>query len=122
MRGSALVDGGRPESPADGVLPGPSLNTGYPIPWVGVGLARIPRDQVAPCVSAAVDLGYRHFDTAQKYANEQELGGALRASDLPREDFFVCTKLHTAHHRPRACARRCARRCGGSTSSTSTSS
>ncbi len=79
------------------------LNTGREIPSVGAGLARVPRDEVAGCVSAAVEAGYRHFDTAQKYANEEELGRALRASGVPREELFVCTKLHTAHHKPRAC-------------------
>lgn len=79
------------------------LSSGQEIPQLGAGLARIPRPQIVPTVSKAIDLGYRHFDTAQKYGHESLLGEAIKASGIPREQFFVTTKLNPAHHRPRAC-------------------
>ena len=63
------------------------------IPKLGLGVWMIPDQEVARVVRDAVEIGYRHFDTAQAYANERGVGEGLRASGVPRDQFFVTTKL-----------------------------
>jgi diketogulonate reductase-like aldo/keto reductase len=70
-----------------------TLSNGDKIPKLGLGTWMIPDEEVAPIVRSAAEIGYRHIDTAQAYANERGVGEALRASGLPREQFFVTTKL-----------------------------
>lgn len=70
------------------------LATGAAIPQVGLGVWQSP--QGAPtrnAVLAALELGYRHVDTARVYRNEADVGAAVRASGVPREQVFVTTKL-----------------------------
>jgi diketogulonate reductase-like aldo/keto reductase len=70
------------------------LATGAHIPQVGFGVYQSP--QGAPtrtAVTAALELGYRHVDTARIYRNEADVGAAIRASSVPRADVFVTTKL-----------------------------
>jgi diketogulonate reductase-like aldo/keto reductase len=70
------------------------LNTGASIPQVGLGVWQTPRGDVTrAAVEAALKLGYRHIDTARIYGNETDVGAAVRASDVPREQVFVTTKL-----------------------------
>jgi diketogulonate reductase-like aldo/keto reductase len=70
------------------------MNTGAPIPQVGLGVWQIARGETTRnAVGAALRLGYRHIDTARIYGNETEVGDAVRASGIPREDIFVTTKL-----------------------------
>ena len=69
------------------------LANGVRIPKVGLGTWLIPDDQAAGAVKAALDLGYRHIDTAQAYENERGCGAGLRLSGLPRDQFFVTTKV-----------------------------
>jgi 2,5-diketo-D-gluconate reductase A len=60
----------------------------------------------------ALELGYRHIDTAQAYGNEESVGRALRASGVPREEVFITTKLYPAHSDPAAEAEKSLRRIG----------
>ncbi|MGM7679149.1 aldo/keto reductase [Microbacterium sp. A94] len=69
------------------------LNDGTTIPQLGFGVFQIAAEDCERAVLEAIEIGYRHFDTAQIYHNEAEVGRALATSGLPREDFFVTTKL-----------------------------
>jgi diketogulonate reductase-like aldo/keto reductase len=73
------------------------LNTGARLPQVGLGVWQTPRGSVTrSAVQAALRLGYRHVDTARIYGNEADVGAAVQASGLPREEVFVTTKLWNA--------------------------
>jgi len=78
-------------------IPSVALNNGVLIPQLGFGLYKVPGEDVANLVPAAVDAGYRHFDTAAMYGNELALGRALGAQledgSLSREDFFITSKV-----------------------------
>jgi 2,5-diketo-D-gluconate reductase A len=63
------------------------------IPQFGLGVFQVPPDQTVENVTAAIEAGYRHIDTAAAYGNEAEVGQAIRASALAREELFVTTKL-----------------------------
>jgi 2,5-diketo-D-gluconate reductase A len=63
------------------------------MPLVGFGTWKVTGDQVAPAVAAALEVGYRHIDTATMYGNEAEIGSALGASDLDRAEVFITTKV-----------------------------
>jgi 2,5-diketo-D-gluconate reductase B len=65
------------------------------IPQLGLGTFRLQGQQAMDSVSMGLELGYRHIDTAQIYGNEAEVGQALQASGLKREDVFVTTKIWT---------------------------
>ena len=66
---------------------------GVSIPRLGFGVYRSPADQCTQSCLEALAAGYRHIDTAQFYGNESEVGNALRASGVPREQVFVTTKI-----------------------------
>ncbi|WP_254535414.1 aldo/keto reductase [Halomarina litorea] len=66
---------------------------GESVPAVGLGTWRLTGDACFEAVSTALDAGYRHLDTAQAYGNERQVGEAVRASDVDREDVFLTTKL-----------------------------
>jgi 2,5-diketo-D-gluconate reductase A len=76
------------------------LNDGHSIPQLGFGTYQVPPAQTAKVVGAALEVGYRHLDTAQMYNNEQGVGKAVAASGLVRDDVFVTSKLSNAFHRP----------------------
>lgn len=63
------------------------------IPVLGLGTWRMRGPECRQTVRTALDLGYRHIDTAQAYRNEREVGAAIRQSDVDREDLFLTTKL-----------------------------
>ncbi len=66
------------------------------IPQIGLGTWQLRGEVLAQAVEAAAAAGYRHFDTAPRYENEAELGAALRATRLRRDDYFLTTKVwHT---------------------------
>ena len=69
------------------------LSNGVPIPKLGFGTWMIPNDDAAEAVRQAIDIGYRHIDTAQAYENERGVGEGVRTSGVPRDDIFVTTKL-----------------------------
>jgi len=66
---------------------------GVSIPRLGFGTFRMPGGGVQPVVESAIEVGFRHFDTAAMYDNEEGVGSALRQSGQPRADFFVTTKV-----------------------------
>jgi 2,5-diketo-D-gluconate reductase A len=70
------------------------LNNGVEIPQLGFGVFQVKPDEAVAAVTAALEVGYRHIDTAQMYRNEKEVGEALRRSGVPREEVFVTSKLN----------------------------
>ena len=74
-------------------VPDLTLNNGVTIPQVGFGVWRVPDDQTQAAVTAALDAGYRHVDTATLYDNERGVGDAVRASGLDRDQVFVTSKV-----------------------------
>ena len=74
-----------------------TLNNGIKIPQLGLGKWFIDDDKVAEAVKAAVDLGYRHIDTAQAYGNERGVGEGVRNCKIPREELFVVSKVAAEH-------------------------
>jgi 2,5-diketo-D-gluconate reductase A len=70
-----------------------SLRDGNQIPSIGFGVFLIPNSEVVAAVSTALACGYRHLDTASIYKNEEGVGEAVRASNLPRKDIFITTKI-----------------------------
>ncbi len=72
------------------------LNDGSTIPSVGLGVYLTPPKATEPAVRAALEVGYRHIDTASAYGNEREVGRAIAKSGIPREEIFVVTKLWNA--------------------------
>ncbi|MGO1316401.1 MAG: aldo/keto reductase [Cellulomonadaceae bacterium] len=75
-----------------------TLNNGVQIPQVGFGTWLIDPADAQRAVAEALETGYRHIDTAAAYGNEAEVGAAIAASGLAREDLFVTTKLWNADH------------------------
>ena len=66
---------------------------GSTVPKLGFGTWEILGRDCEEAVSDALEIGYRHIDTAQAYENEAEVGKALAASDVPRKELFLTTKL-----------------------------
>ncbi len=75
-----------------------TLNNGVKIPQLGFGVFQIEPDRTAEATLAALETGYRHIDTAEMYGNESQVGEAVRASGLDRDDVFVTSKLSNAFH------------------------
>jgi len=73
-----------------------TLNDGNSMPQVGLGVWQTPPEDTERAVATALEAGYRHVDTAAGYFNEREVGKAVTASGLAREDVFVTTKLRNA--------------------------
>lgn len=70
------------------------LNNGVRIPWVGLGVFKSPPGkETENAVRWALEIGYRHVDTAAYYQNEEDVGRALKASGVPREQVFITTKV-----------------------------
>ena len=69
------------------------LNDGHSIPQLGFGVFKVDPKQTERIVTEALEVGYRHFDTARIYGNEAGVGRAIAASGIPREELFVTTKL-----------------------------
>ena len=69
------------------------LNNGVMMPAIGFGVYQIPADETERAVSNAIEAGYRMFDTAASYFNEEQVGNAIRQSGIRREEFFITTKL-----------------------------
>lgn len=70
-----------------------TLSNGVQIPKLGLGTWMIDNDAVVGAVKNALDIGYRHIDTAQAYGNEKGVGAGLRSGGVKREDVFVTTKV-----------------------------
>ena len=69
------------------------LNNGVMMPAIGFGVFQIPENETERAVSDAIEVGYRMFDTAASYFNEEQVGNAVRQSGIKREEFFITTKL-----------------------------
>lgn len=70
------------------------LSNGIEMPRLGLGVYKMTEPDIAiQAITAALDYGYRHIDTASLYANEKEVGDAIRASNVPRKDIFITTKV-----------------------------
>lgn len=67
------------------------------IPQLGLGTWFIDDDKAADTVKAAVEIGYRHIDTAQAYRNERGVGEGVRTCDIPRNELFVVSKVAAEH-------------------------
>lgn len=69
------------------------LSNGVEMPILGYGVYQVAPEQCEQCVSDAISVGYRMIDTAQAYENEEGVGTAVKTSGLPREEFFLVTKI-----------------------------
>lgn len=70
------------------------LSNGIEMPRLGLGVYKMTEpDMAIQAMTAALDYGYRHIDTASLYANEKEVGEAVRSSNVPRKDIFITTKV-----------------------------
>ncbi|MDD9152868.1 aldo/keto reductase [Plantibacter flavus] len=70
-----------------------TLNNGVVIPALGLGVFQTPPDETTAAVTAALQAGYRHIDTAAAYANERGVGDAIASSGLDRSEVFIETKI-----------------------------
>ena len=77
-----------------------TLNSDKTIPQLGFGTYQIKPENAVESVNKALEVGYRHIDTAQMYGNEKEVGEAIHASSLSRGDIFVTSKLNNGFHEP----------------------
>lgn len=74
-------------------VPTMTFDNGIEIPQLGYGVFRIPNTETQEAVTRALQIGYRHIDTAAIYGNEEGVGRAIAESGVPREELFVTTKL-----------------------------
>ncbi|GAB2705517.1 2,5-diketo-D-gluconate reductase A [Microbacterium marinum] len=74
-------------------VPNLTLNDGHTIPQLGFGVFKVDPAETERAVSAALEAGYRHIDTAAVYRNEAGVGRAIAASGIPRDELFITTKL-----------------------------
>ena len=81
-------------------VPSITLNDGNTIPQLGFGVFQIAPKDTAKAVGEALEIGYRHIDTAEMYGNEKEVGEAIRSSGLDRGEVFVTSKLSNGAHEP----------------------
>lgn len=75
-----------------------TLNNGVEIPILGFGVYQIAPKDTKSAVLNAIKAGYRHFDTAQAYANEKEVGEAIRESGIDRKEFFITSKVWLSNY------------------------
>ncbi|MBT1191090.1 aldo/keto reductase [Rhodococcoides kroppenstedtii] len=81
-------------------VPTVSLNDGRSIPQLGFGVFQIEPEKTADAVRTAIEVGYRHLDTAQMYGNEAETGQGVRDSGVDRDQVWITSKLNNGFHRP----------------------
>lgn len=74
------------------------LSNGVKMPQLGYGVYQVTKDECERCVSDALEVGYRHIDTAQSYFNEEEVGNAIKNSGVARKDIFLTTKVWVEHY------------------------
>ncbi len=83
-----------------GDVPGIILHDGQVIPQLGFGVFQIPPAETVAATGLALEVGYRHIDTAEMYGNEREVGEAVARSGLDRSEVFVTSKLNNGFHEP----------------------
>lgn len=81
-------------------VPTIELNDGVRIPQLGFGVFQIKPDQTAAAVKTALEIGYRHIDTAEMYGNEKQVAQGIRDAGLDRAEVFVTSKLNNGFHKP----------------------
>jgi 2,5-diketo-D-gluconate reductase A len=81
-------------------VPAIELNDGNHIPQLGFGVFQIEPERTASAVKDALEIGYRHIDTAEMYGNEKEVGQGVRNAGLDRGDVFITSKLNNGFHKP----------------------
>jgi 2,5-diketo-D-gluconate reductase A len=74
-------------------IPTVTLHDGVEIPQLGFGVFQVPPEDTQEVVEEALEVGYRHIDTAAAYRNERGVGAAIASSGVPRDEIFVTTKL-----------------------------
>jgi 2,5-diketo-D-gluconate reductase A len=79
-------------------VPVVTLNNGVEIPQLGFGVFQIPPPETKAATLSALEVGYRHIDTAEMYGNEAGVGEAVRESGLDRSEVFVTSKLNNGYH------------------------
>ena len=86
-------------------VPSITLNDGNTIPQRGFGVFQIPPEETAAAVRSALDIGYRHIDTAEMYGNEAGVAAGIAESGVDRAEVFITSKLNNGSHRPDAARR-----------------
>jgi 2,5-diketo-D-gluconate reductase A len=81
-------------------VPTIDLNDGVKIPQLGFGVFQIDPDETADAVKTALEIGYRHIDTAEMYQNERGVGQGIRDAGIDRREVFITSKLNNGYHRP----------------------
>jgi 2,5-diketo-D-gluconate reductase A len=81
-------------------VPSITLNDGNTTPQHGFGVFQIPPDETAAAVHSALDIGYRHIDTAEMYGNEEGVAAGIAESGVDRAEVFITSKLNNGYHRP----------------------
>ncbi|MDI9627855.1 MAG: aldo/keto reductase, partial [Acidobacteriota bacterium] len=82
------------------MIPETTLRNGISIPQLGFGTWLVSQEDAADVVSRALQVGYRHIDTAQGYGNEKGIGAAIAASGIDRGELFLTSKLNNDKHAP----------------------
>ena len=77
-----------------------TLNDGHQIPQLGFGVFKVPPEETAAAVRSALEVGYRHIDTAEMYGNEKGVGQGIRDAGIDRGQVFITSKLNNGFHRP----------------------
>lgn len=75
-----------------------TLSNGVKMPIIGYGVYQVSKDECERCVLDALEVGYRHIDTAQSYFNEEEVGSAIKKSGIKREELFITSKVWIEHY------------------------
>lgn len=81
-------------------VPSIELNDGTTIPQLGFGVYQVPPEETASAVKTALDIGYRHIDTAEMYQNEKGTGQGVRDAGLDRSEVYITSKLNNGFHEP----------------------
>jgi 2,5-diketo-D-gluconate reductase A len=79
-------------------VPTIKLNDGVEIPQLGFGVFQVPPEDTKKATLEALEVGYRHIDTAEMYGNEKGVGEAVAESGIPRDEIFVTSKLNNSFH------------------------
>ncbi len=79
-------------------VPNITLNDGHTIPQLGYGVFKVPPADTERAVTEALEVGYRHIDTAAIYGNEEGVGAAIAHSGIPRDELYITTKLWNDRH------------------------
>ncbi|MCX2934402.1 aldo/keto reductase [Mycobacterium sp. CVI_P3] len=81
-------------------VPNLTLNDGTQIPQLGFGVFQIPPEETASAVRTALEIGYRHIDTAEMYQNEKGVGQGIRDFGIDRGEVYLTSKLNNGFHKP----------------------